>query len=122
MLGLSEKSPSGAIAYVSRVVALAVLRLQANRDSAIRGVLLFFRHSGMRIGEAADLSFNCLHASGADQWTIHVPLGKLKPERMVPVDSFVCELVQHRRSFSAHRSTPGDVPAHLAPRRSATLL
>ena len=25
-----------------------------------------------------------LHASGTDQWTIQVPLGKLKTERMVP--------------------------------------
>ena len=44
----------------------------------------------MRIGECADLSFDCLRSTGPDQWAIHVPLGKLKTERMVPVDSFVC--------------------------------
>jgi integrase len=67
------------------------------RNDLGANVFLLLRHTGMRIGEAADLSFDCLHASGTDQWTIHVPLGKLKTERMVPVNSFVCELVQ--RSF-----------------------
>jgi integrase len=60
---------------------------------------LLIRHTGMRIGECADLSFDCLHSTGSDQWAIHVPLGKLKTERMVPVDSFVCELVQRLRFF-----------------------
>ena len=46
------------------------------------------RHTGMRIGEAVDLAFDCLHTPGPDQWTILVPLGKLKTERMVPIDSF----------------------------------
>ena len=62
----------------------------------------------MRIGEAADLSFDCLHPSGADQWTIHVPLGKLKTERMVPVDSFVCQLVQRLRFFRSLDPLPAD--------------
>jgi len=42
-------------------------------------VFLLLRHTGMRIGECADLSFDCLRSIGPDQWTIHVPLGKLKP-------------------------------------------
>ena len=71
-------------------------------------VLLLLRHTGMRIGEAADLSFDCLHASGADQWTIHVPLGKLKTERMVPVDRFVCQLVQRLRFFRSFDPLPAD--------------
>src|SRR6266702_6143503 len=62
-------------------------------------VFLLIRHTGMRIGECADLSFDCLHSTGPNQWAIHVPLGKLKTERMVPVDSFVCELVQRLRFF-----------------------
>ena len=62
-------------------------------------VFLLIRHTGMRIGECADLSLDCLHATGPDQWAIHVPLGKLKTERMVPVDPFVRELVQRLRFF-----------------------
>jgi hypothetical protein len=53
----------------------------------------------MRIGECADLAYDCLHNLGPDQWAIHVPLGKLKTERMVPVDAFVCELVHRLRFF-----------------------
>jgi len=58
-------------------------------------VFLLIRHTGMRIGECADLSFDCLRSTGPNQWAVHVPLGKLKTERMVPVDPFVCEFV-HR--------------------------
>lgn len=78
------------------------------RNDLCANVFLLLRHTGMRIGEAADLSFDCLHASGTNQWTIHVPLGKLKTERMVPVDSFVCELVQRLRFFRSFDPLPAD--------------
>ena len=78
------------------------------RNDLGANVFLLLRHTGMRIGEAADLSFDCLHTSGTDQWTIHVPLGKLKTERMVPVDSFVCQLVQRLRFFRSFDPLPAD--------------
>src|SRR6267143_7014711 len=62
-------------------------------------VFLLIRHTGMRIGECADLSCDCLRSTSPNQWAVHVPLGKLKTERMVPVDSFVCVLVQRLRFF-----------------------
>jgi len=71
-------------------------------------VFLLLRHTGMRIGECADLSFDCLRSTGPDQWAIHVPLGKLKTERMVPVDSFVRELVQRLRFFRSLDPLPAD--------------
>jgi site-specific recombinase XerD len=37
-----------------------------------------------------------------------VPLGKLKTERMVPVDSFVCQLVQSLRFFRSFDPLPAD--------------
>jgi hypothetical protein len=61
--------------------------------------LLLIRHTGVRIGECADLSFDCLRGAAANQWAVHVPLGKLKTERLVPVDSFVRDLVQRLRFF-----------------------
>jgi len=77
-----------------------VLQQEFLRRNDLGGnVFLLIRHTGMRIGECADLSFDCLRSTGPDQWAIHVPLGKLKTERMVPVDSFVCELVQRLRFF-----------------------
>jgi integrase len=69
---------------------------------------LLIRHTGMRIGECADLSFECLRHTGPDQWAVHVPLGKLKTERMVPVDPFVCELVQRLRFFRSLDPLPAD--------------
>jgi len=69
---------------------------------------LLIRHTGMRIGECADLRCDCLRSTGPDQWAIHVPLGKLKTERMVPVDQFVCQLVQRLRFFRSLDSLPPD--------------
>lgn len=62
-------------------------------------VFLLIRHTGMRIGECADLSFDCLRATGPNQWAILVPLGKLKTERMVPVDSSVVTVIQRLRFY-----------------------
>jgi integrase len=60
---------------------------------------LLIRHTGMRIGECVDLSFDCLRSTGPHQWALHVPLGKLKTERMVPVDSSVVTVIQRLRFF-----------------------
>jgi integrase len=69
------------------------------RDDLLSNALLLLRHTGMRISECADLSFDCLRLVGPGQWAIHVPLGKLKTERLVPVDSVVCQLVERIRSL-----------------------
>ena len=69
------------------------------RNDLASNVLLLLRHTGMRIGECVDLSVDCLRTLGPNQWAIHVPLGKLKTERWVPVDSLVCQLVDRIRSL-----------------------
>jgi integrase len=69
---------------------------------------LLLRHTGMRIGEAVDLAFDCLHTSGPDHWNIHVPLGKLKTERMVPVTAFTRDLVHRLRFFRSLDPSPPD--------------
>ena len=78
------------------------------RNDLPANVFLLLRHTGMRIGECADLAYDCLHQTGPGRWAIHVPLGKLKTERMVPVDWFVCELVQRLRFFRSFDSLPAD--------------
>src|SRR5207248_2074392 len=85
-------------------------------------VFLLIRHTGMRIGECVDLSYDCLRSTGPDQWAIHVPLGKLKTERMVPVDPFVCELVQRLRFFRFLDPLPPDGRLLARPRTKDTLL
>jgi site-specific recombinase XerD len=69
------------------------------RNDLLSNALLLLRHTGMRIGECVDLSVDCLRPLGPNQWAIHVPLGKLKTERLVPVDSTVCQLVERIRSL-----------------------
>jgi integrase len=71
-------------------------------------VFLLLRHTGMRIGECVDLSYDCLRSTAPNQWAIHVPLGKLKTERMVPVDAFVRDLVQRLRFFRSLDPLPAD--------------
>jgi integrase len=83
---------------------------------------LLIRHTGMRIGECADLSVDCLRSTGPHQWAIHVPLGKLKTERMVPVDAFVRELVQRLRFFRSLDPLPADGRLLARPGAKDTLL
>jgi integrase len=78
------------------------------RNDLGANAFLLIRHTGLRIGECADLSLECLRSTGPDQWAIHVPLGKLKTERMVPVDPFVCKLVQRLRFFRSLDPLPAD--------------
>jgi integrase len=75
------------------------------RNDLASNALLLLRHTGMRIGECVDLSIDCLRSLGPGQWAIHVPLGKLKTERWVPVDSMVCQFVDRLRSLR-----PPDAP------------
>ena len=78
------------------------------RDDRNSNAFLLLRHTGMRIGECADLSFDCLRLVDPDSWAIHVPLGKLKTERLVPVDSFVCRLVDRLRLLRSQDPLPAD--------------
>ena len=71
-------------------------------------VFLLLRTTGMRIGECVDLSYDCLRSAGPNQWAIHVPLGKLKTERMVPVDAFGRDLVHRLRFFRSLDPLPTD--------------
>src|SRR5258708_1835665 len=83
---------------------------------------LLIRHTGMRIGECADLSFDCLRSTGPHQWAVHVPLGKLKTERMVPVDPFVCDLVRRLQFFRSLDPLPADGRLLARPRRKEALV
>jgi site-specific recombinase XerD len=85
-------------------------------------VFLLIRHTGMRIGECADLSCDCLRSTGPHQWAIHVPLGKLKTERMVPVDAFVCEIVQRLAFFRSLDPLPADGKLLARPRTKEALV
>src|SRR5262249_27720035 len=55
--------------------------------------LLLMRATGVRLGECTRLSVDCLRQVGPDEWAVHVPLGKLHSERLVPADPGVRQIV-----------------------------
>jgi site-specific recombinase XerD len=115
---IPQRLPRPLTAEQDRLLQQELLR----RNDLAANVFLLLRHTGMRIGECADLSYDCLHHVGQDRWAIHVPLGKLKTERMVPVDSFVCELVQRLRFFRSFDPLPADGRLLARPKGKPTLI
>jgi len=77
-------------------------------------VLLLQRLTGMRIGECADLSVDCLRHLGDNRWALHVPAGKPQSERWVPADDAVRVLVE-RLAF-LRTLPPATDPRFLLPR------
>ena len=56
--------------------------------------LLLLRLTGMRIGEMRDLNLNALDYRQTDRCTLHVPMGKTRTERVVPLDAQTAQIVQ----------------------------
>ena len=113
-----QRLPRALTAEQDQLIQQELLR----RNDLAANVLLLLRHTGMRIGEAVDLSYDCLRSPSPGQWAIHVPLGKLKTERMVPVDSFVCEIVQRIRFFRSFDPLPDNGLLMARPRSKGTLV
>jgi len=76
--------------------------------------LLLQRLTGMRIGECVDLGHDCLRHLGDNRWTLHVPHGKPRSERWVPVDDPVRVLIE-RLAF-LRTLPPAADPRFLLPR------
>jgi site-specific recombinase XerD len=62
-------------------------------DNLPSNALLLTRATGIRIGECINLALDCLRPLGQDQWALHLPLGKLYTERLVPADENVRRIV-----------------------------
>jgi integrase len=82
-------------------------------DDLAANALLLTRATGMRIGECIDLPLDCLQQVGPEQWALHVPLGKLHNERLVPADPEIRRIVE--RILALRFLAP---PSHLAKWRS----
>jgi site-specific recombinase XerD len=78
-------------------------------DDLATNALLLTRGAGIRIGECINLPLDCLRQVGSDQWALHVPLGKLHNERLVPADSELRRIVE--RILALRALAP---PSHLA--------
>jgi site-specific recombinase XerD len=62
-------------------------------DDLYSNALLLMRATGIRIGECIHLALDCIRPLGQDQLALHVPLGKLYTERLVPIDEGVRQIV-----------------------------
>jgi site-specific recombinase XerD len=81
--------------------------------------LLLTRATGMRIGECMDLTQDCLRQLGPDQWGLHVPLGKLHSERLLPADPDIRHLVDRLLTLRNATQLPACSQAFLLPRRGS---
>ena len=70
--------------------------------------LLLTRATGIRLGECLDLALDCLRQVAEDQWALHVPIGKVYTERLVPADADVRQMAA--RILVLRAQAP---PAHL---------
>ena len=94
-------------------------------DTLESNALRLMRATGIRIGECIALPIDCLQSVNEKQVALHVPLGKLHSERLVPVDEetqrIVARMVElralHRAVAPSRRVTPvPESQAFLLPR------
>lgn len=83
------------------------------RDQTLAHALLLLRLTGMRIGECIDLSCDALAEMAPGIWMLHVPLGKLHTDRMIPADEEIRQCVtrllrwRDADTLAAHPSSTG---------------
>lgn len=75
--------------------------------------LLLLRYTGMRIGEMIDLSLNAMECVELNSFTLRVPIGKTRSERVIPLDARTVELIQRIKAQRGCRRKRG-VPAQFA--------
>jgi len=73
-------------------------------DTLEANALRLMRATGIRIGECIALPIDCLQSVNEKQVALHVPLGKLHCERLVPVDEETVRIVAHM--VELHTQTP----------------
>ena len=69
-------------------------RYLKGKKSLMAQSLLLLRRTGMRVGEMMDLQLNCLEKLKDGHYVLHVPLGKLHTERVIPVDAEAVAVVK----------------------------
>lgn len=85
-------------------------------NNLLSNALLLMRATGIRIGECLGLTRDSLRHLGEDRWALHVPLGKLHTERLVPMDE------DARNIFHRILALTGPAPDDLSDEQSAPLL
>jgi site-specific recombinase XerD len=88
------------------------------KDDLLSNALLLLRVSGMRIGELLNLPLDCLRHLGDEQWALHVPLGKLHTERLVPIDDDIHQIHSRLLRLRQYHATAAHSP-FLLPRSNS---
>jgi site-specific recombinase XerD len=77
------------------------------RGGMVHLALLFLRSTGLRVQEFLDLQVDSLRRLPGDEWALHVPIGKLHSERVIPVDASTAGLFQEMLRL---RGSPPPIP------------
>jgi len=84
---------------------------EANTFAAM--ALLLLRHTGMRVGEMIALPLNALESSDRNIFSLRVPLGKTRTERVIPLSPRAASLAQRILDQRGCRQKRG-IPARFA--------
>lgn len=87
-------------------------RLRLQSDLYAKGLLLM-RYSGVRIRELVELRFNCVKKDYQNNLYLKVELGKLKSERIVPIDGETEQLIQSIQTLSLRYAKENGVSENL---------
>jgi integrase len=77
------------------------------RGGLIHNALILQRSTGLRSQELLDLEVDSLRRLPGDDWALHVPVGKLHTERVIPVDRATARVFQ---SILQQRGNPPAIP------------
>jgi site-specific recombinase XerD len=111
--------------YLPRALSLqedSALQQELRRtDTLHANALLLTRAIGMRIGECVNLPLDCLQEIGLDQWAVHIPIGKMHNERLVPADAETCRIIARILTLRAQTSPKllAKSQAFLLPRKAS---
>jgi len=85
------------------------------RAQSLRAMgLLLLRQTGMRIGEMADLDVNALDNRDPHNSTLHVPMGKTRTERVIPVNAETADIVHAIQAQRGSKLGSEPMPASAA--------
>jgi site-specific recombinase XerD len=88
------------------------------RGGLVHQALLLLRATGLRAQEFLDLEVHSLRRLPGDEWALHVPVGKLHNERVMPVDAMTASIFHE---ILRQRGNPGPIP-HPETRRPTQFL
>jgi|SRR5688572_2195919 len=89
------------------VDALLMEGLRSERSFLSLGLLLA-RKTGLRVGELCRLEMGCMTETPDGRFSLRVPLGKLRSERVIPIDRETADLVRSLRQLRGERPLTWD--------------